>query len=142
MKSNKKNVGMKMTEHDLEELIASKQVRLSHQKERKEKLEKTIENNQNDIEQLKYTLQVMKRNRKRQKPSTFIPHKQIAAFFARISGFFTYLTRRLHRIPNYTWFCLLLTSRFSFESRTRTDGHKLLAPGTVLGYFKRERIEL
>lgn len=142
MKSNKKNVGMKMTEQNIEELIASKQTRLSRQEERKEKLEKTMENNLNDIEQLKYTLQVMKRNRKRQKASTIIPQQQIAAFFARISSFFTYLTRRLHRIPNYTWFCLLLTSRFSFESRTQTPGHKLLTPGTVLGYFKRERIEL
>ena len=136
-----KNHGMNMTEEDLEELITQKEERLARQQVRQEELQRNIDNNRNNIEQLKYTLQKIKQVRKAHRPSTFIPHQQISDFFTRISRLYDHLLHRLHRSFNYTWFCLVINARYCFESRSQTAGRRLLTPGTILTYFKRERGE-
>lgn len=67
------------------------------------------------------------------------PRERIASFFARVSRFFDHLQHRLHRSLNYTWFCLVLCSRYTFQSRLKSVERCCLTPATVLGYFKRER---
>jgi len=103
-----------------------------------------MENTRNDIEQLEYTLAQMERTAKRSRnaaaqPSRFVPRERIASFFARVSRFFDHLQHRLHRSLNYTWFCLVLCSRYTFQSRLKSVERCCLTPATVLGYFKRER---
>lgn len=91
-----------------------------------------------------YTLAQMERTAKRSRnaaaqPSRFVPRERIASFFARVSRFFDHLQHRLHRSLNYTWFCLVLCSRYTFQSRLKSVERCCLTPATVLGYFKRER---
>ena len=139
MKTN--NYGVNMTEKDIEALIAKKEEKLAHQQARMENLKQSIKNSHNDLKQLKYTLQKLKLAGKRKRPVTFIPRHRISDFFARISRLYNHLCRRLHCNLNYTWFCLVLTARYSFESRTQSHSRNVLAPSTVLSYFKRERGE-
>ena len=133
---------MKMTEEDLKMKIAEKKERLVRQQMRKEDLERGIRNNRNDISQLEYTLHKMKYARKKNKPRNLIPHEDIPEFFTRISRLYDYLQHRFHYSFNYTLFCLIVNSRYSFESRSKTAGHRRLSPATVLAYFKRERAEI
>ncbi len=129
-----------MTAQDLEALLARKKERYAGQQERKEKLEQTMQNTRNDIEQLEYTLRQLKRAEKPRKcRSRFIPHERIAAFFSHASRVFNRLLLRLNRTLNYTWFCLVLCSRYTIESRTKRTGHRCLTPATVLSYFKRQK---
>ena len=102
-----------------------------------------MENTRNDIEQLEYTLAQMERTAKRSRnaavqPSRFVPRERIASFFAPcFPFFFDHLQHRLHRSLNYTWFCLVLCSRYTFQSRLKSVERCCLTPATVLGYFKR-----
>lgn len=132
-----KNKGIKMTEADVQALIDAKKERLAKQQERREKLDQTIENTSNDIEQLEYTIHQMKRSR--MKSRRMISGNNISEFFIRINRAFERLQHRLHRTLNYVWFCLVLYARYTFESRNRRPISHCLSPNTVLGYFKRER---
>ncbi|MCO7113377.1 hypothetical protein NIB75_14835 [Bacteroides uniformis] len=116
------NKGINLTAEDLKNRIADRKERYTKQQARREKLEQTMENTRNDIEQLEYTLAQMERAAKRSRnaavqPSRFVPRERIASFFARVSRFFDHLQHRLHRSLNYTWFCLVLCSRYTFQSR-------------------------
>ena len=138
------NKGINLTAEDLKNRIADRKERYTKQQARREKLEQTMENTRNDIEQLEYTLAQMERTAKRSRnaaaqPSRFVPRERIASFFARVSRFFDHLQHRLHRSLNYTWFCLVLCSRYTFQSRLKSVERCCLTPATVLGYFKRER---
>lgn len=142
-----KNIGMNMTAEDVRTQIADKKERYAKQKERREKLEQTMQNTCNDIEQLECTLAQMERAEKASRKSAatrsrFVPRERISDFFARASRFFDRLQHRLHRTLNYTWFCLAICARYTFESRIKRNGHNCLTPATVLGYFKREREDL
>lgn len=131
--------GVNMNEADLGNMIAKREARLVRQKERMEKLEQSIENNTNDIDQLKYALQKLRAIKRKKKSRIFISQQQISSFFTRISHLYDYLRRRFGISPNYTWFCLLINAHYCFESRTKSPGRNLLFPGTILSYFKRER---
>ena len=138
------NKGINLTAEDLKNRIADRKERYTKQQARREKLEQTMETTRNDIEQLEYTLAQMERTAKRSRnaavqPSRFVPRERIASFFARVSRFFDHLQHRLHRSLNYTWFCLVLCSRYTFQSRLKSVERCCLTPATVLGYFKRER---
>ena len=114
------NKGINLTAEDLKNRIADRKERYTKQQARREKLEQTMENTRNDIEQLEYTLAQMERAAKRSRnaavqPSRFVPRERIASFFARVSRFFDHLQHRLHRSLNYTWFCLVLCSRYTFS---------------------------
>lgn len=118
------NKGINLTAEDLKNRIADRKERYTKQQARREKLEQTMENTRNDIEQLEYTLAQMERTAKRSRnaaaqPSRFVPRERIASFFARVSRFFDHLQHRLHRSLNYTWFCLVLCSRYTFQSRLK-----------------------
>lgn len=133
------NKGIHMTEEDIEALLARKEEALAKQQERKEKLDRTIENTTNDIEQLRYTLKAMKHIREKKRKRTFIRRSEVPAFFAFLSCFFDRIQHHLHRMLNNTWFCILVNARFGFESYIRRPYPLWLVPATVLGYFKRER---
>lgn len=117
------NKGINLTAEDLKNRIADRKERYTKQQARREKLEQTMENTRNAAAQ----------------PSRFVPRERIASFFARVSRFFDHLQHRLHRSLNYTWFCLVLCSRYTFQSRLKSVERCCLTPATVLGYFKRER---
>ena len=68
--------------------------------------------------------------------------QDVSTFFTRISHFYDYLKHRLTNPLCYVRFCLILNARYCFESRSKTAGHRLLSPATILGYFKREMGEL
>ena len=100
------NKGINLTAEDLKNRIADRKERYTKQQARREKLEQTMENTRNDIEQLEYTLAQMERAAKRSRnaaaqPSRFVPRERIASFFARVSRFFDHLQHRLHRSLNY-----------------------------------------
>lgn len=122
------NKGINLTAEDLKNRIADRKERYTKQQARREKLEQTMENTRNDIEQLEYTLAQMERTAKRSRNAAAQP-----------SRFFDHLQHRLHRSLNYTWFCLVLCSRYTFQSRLKSVERCCLTPATVLGYFKRER---
>ena len=132
------NKGINLTAEDLKNRIADRKERYAKQQVRREKLEQTMENTRNDIEQLEYTLAQLERTAKRSRnaavqPSRFVPREHIASFFARVSRFFDHLQHRLHRSLNYTWFCLVLCSRYTFQSRLKSVERCCLTPATVLG---------
>lgn len=79
---------------------------------------------------------------KKKRSRSFISRQHVSTFFIRISRLYDYLQHRLHCSFNYTLFCLIVNSRYCFESRTQTVEHKQLSPATVLTYFKRERAEV
>ena len=143
------NKGINLTAEDLKNRIADRKERYTKQQARREKLEQTMENTRNDIEQLEYTLAQMERTAKRSRnaavqPSRFVPRVDgnavaCAQIFDTVSRFFDHLQHRLHRSLNYTWFCLVLCSRYTFQSRLKSVERCCLTPATVLGYFKRER---
>jgi len=144
----KNNQGVNMTKEDIKATIEKERTRLSNQQERMDKLEQTMQNTCHNIEQLEYTLrqlelaesalsQAVPQHRPRK--SRFIPHEHIRNFFAYISRVFDRIQHRLHYTPRYTWFCIVLCSRYTFESGTHHPHHGTLTPATVLGYFKRER---
>lgn len=88
------NKGINLTAEDLKNRIADRKERYTKQQARREKLEQTMENTRNDIEQLEYTLAQMERAAKRSRnaavqPSRFVPRERIASFFARVSRFST-----------------------------------------------------
>ena len=117
------NKGINLTAEDLKNRIADRKERYTKQQARREKLERTAKRSRNAAAQ----------------PSRFVPRERIASFFARVSRFFDHLQHRLHRSLNYTWFCLVLCSRYTFQSRLKSVERCCLTPATVLGYFKRER---
>ena len=136
------NKGINLTAEDLKNRIADRKERYAKQQVRREKLEQTMENTRNDIEQLEYTLAQMERTAKRSRnaaaqPSRFVPRERIASFFARVSRFFDHLQQRQMCIRDR--FCLVLCSRYTFQSRLKSVERCCLTPATVLGYFKRER---
>ena len=138
------NKGINLTAEDLKNRIADRKERYTKQQARREKLEQTMENTRNDIEQLEYTLAQMERaaSAPAMLPYSlpFCPPASVSlASFARVSRFFDHLQHRLHRSLNYTWFCLVLCSRYTFQSRLKSVERCCLTPATVLGYFKRER---
>ena len=133
--TNVKNKGISMKIADIRSLIEDKKNRFAKQQARMEKLEQTMANTCNDIEQLEYTLRQMECAEA--KPRRVISRRRVSDFFIHASEVFDYLQHRLHRTLNYVWFCLVLYARYSFENR-KID-HPLLSPTTVLGYFKRER---
>ena len=55
------NKGINLTAEDLKNRIADRKERYAKQQARREKLEQTMENTRNDIEQLEYTLAQMER---------------------------------------------------------------------------------
>ncbi len=72
------NKGINLTAEDLKNRIADRKERYTKQQARREKLEQTMENTRNDIEQLEYTLAQMERAAKRSRnaavqPSRFVP---------------------------------------------------------------------
>ena len=111
------NKGINLTAEDLKNRIADRKERYTKQ------MERTAKRSRNAAAQ----------------PSRFVPRERIASFFARVSRFFDHLQHRLHRSLNYTWFCLVLCSRYTFQSRLKSVERCCLTPATVLGYFKRER---
>lgn len=137
-----KNRSMNMTEEDIMDMIAKKKERYARQQTRMEDLKRSMNYNHNDIKQLEYTLQKLKQSRKKKRFRSFISRQHVSTFFIRISRLYDYLQHRLHCSFNYTLFCLIVNSRYCFESRTQTVGHKQLSPATVLTYFKRERAEV
>lgn len=132
-----KNKGMKMTESDVQALIDAKKERLAKQQGRRDKLDQTMTNTSNDIEQLEYTLHQMKLSRV--KPRRIIPNKKISEFITQLCLDFERIQHRLHRTLNYAWFCLAFCARYSMENRNPNSTRPYLSPTTVLGYFKRER---
>lgn len=80
--------GIHMTEEDIEALIARKEEALAKQQARKEKLERTMENTCNDLEQLRFTLFQLRRVRKKKRPRTLVRRSEVAAFFIHLSAFF------------------------------------------------------
>lgn len=130
-----KNKGIQMSVADVEERLEVLKIRRKKQIERKEKLERTMQNTSNDIEQLEHTLKEMKRAA----APRIIPHDRVPAFITYATRVFDYLQHRLHRPLNYIWFCLTLCSRYLLESRTKRPGHRYLTPSSVLGYFKKEK---
>ena len=139
---SRKNYGMKMTEEDIKAKITENKQRLVRQQERAKKLKESMERNRTDIKQLEYTLQKIKPSRLKNKPLNFIKRQDVSTFFTRISHFYDYLKHRLTNPLCYVRFCLILNARYCFESRSKTAGHRLLSPATILGYFKREMWEL
>ena len=133
------NKGIHMTEEDIEALLARKEEALAKQQERKEKLDRTMENTRADLEQLRYTLLGLKRIRSRKRPRTLVRRTSVSDCFTRLSCLLDRMQHRLHRLLNNTWFCILVNARYAFESRTQCTPHRMLTASTVLGYFKRER---
>ena len=88
------NKGINLTAEDLKNRIADRKERYTKQQARREKLEQTMENTRNDIEQLEYTLAQMERAAKRLPQCSpyslpvLSPRERIASFFARVSRFF------------------------------------------------------
>lgn len=144
MKTKKsQNKGINMTTEDVRAKIAQKKEQHAKQQARKEKLEQTMQNTSQDIEQLEHTLaqlELAETSPTRRKPR-FIPRDGISSFFSHASRVFDRLQHRLRRTLNYTWFCLVLCSRYVMESRCKNPRRRYLTPATVLGYFKREREE-
>ena len=135
------NKGINLTAEDLKNRIADRKERYTKQQARREKLEQTMENTRNDIEQLEYTLAQMERTAKRSRnaaaqPSRFVPRERIASFFARVSRFFDHLQHRLHRSLNYTWFCLVLCSRYTFSEPPEKRGTLLSYTGHGAGVLQ------
>ena len=126
-----------MTTEDVRILIEEKKERLVRQQERRERLEQTMQNTRDDIEQLEYTLTQMERAEK--ETPRFIANDQLQAFIVRILCFYNGLQHRLHRRLNYVWFCLVVSSRYHIESRVHVPGKRRLTACTILNYFKRER---
>lgn len=138
MKSSKvKNRGIKMATEDVRILIEEKKERLARQQERRERLEQTIQNTRDDIEQLEYTLMQMERAEK--EAPRFIPNNKLQAFFTHVLCVYNWLQHRLHRSLNYIWFCLVISSRYHIESHIYAPGKRKLAACTILSYFKQER---
>lgn len=128
-----------MEVEDLEALIARKEEALAKQQERREQLERTMENTRNDLEQLKFTLKALRHVRRKKRARTLVRRADIPGFFVRLSRLFDRIQHRLRRMLNNTWFCILVNARYAFESRTLCATRSRLTAGTVLSYFKRER---
>lgn len=151
-----KSKGINMSVEDVEARLEDKKRRHLRQVERMQKLEQTMQNTNNDIEQLEHTLREMKRaaaiaknterdtatETKRKRRPRIIPHDRVPAFITYATHVFDYLQHRLRRTLNYVWFCLSLCSRYLLESRTKRPGHRYLTPNTILGYFKKEKEDM
>ena len=78
------NKGINLTAEDLKNRIADRKETICQAKQaRREKLEQTMENTRNDIEQLEYTLAQMERTAKRSRnaaaqPSPFCPPASVS----------------------------------------------------------------
>lgn len=131
-----RNKGMKMNTTDVRELLEKKKERLAKQQLRRAKLEQTMTNTQNDIEQLEYTLQQMERAEA--VPPKRISGHQALSFFERAVGIYQYFQHHFHRTLNYSWFCLAIGARYAVESHRHTSAQRILSPCTILNYFKRE----
>lgn len=127
--------GMNLTIEDIGFIITDKKESYIKQQYYMEKLELTMRNTRHDLDQLEYTLAQLRQKRT---PRT-IAHARIPDFFAHASRVYDRIQSRLHHPMNYTWFCLVLCHRYRFESRYHRPERRYLTPGTVLGYFKKER---
>lgn len=131
-----KNKGINMNVDDVRSMLEKKRERLSKQQVRKEKLEQTMTNTLNDIEQLEYTLQQMERAEKI--PPKEIPSEKTLSFFTSVIRVYEYIQHHSHRCLNYVWFCLVVKSRYNIESHIHASGRRILSSCTILNYFKRE----
>lgn len=131
---------MKLTKQSLEAKLNRKRKQLASQQARYEELENTIQNTENDIEQLECALRELEKTQEGKHERRIIPNDQIKNFFARISQLFDDLQRRWHRQLNYKTVCMVIYARYQFRSRVRDPERQYLSPATVLSYFKHERV--
>ena len=147
MTTKRKNKGVNMKSGDVKSLIADKKKLLVRQEMRLQKLQESMERNKNTIEQLEYTSQHLEKSerqqlntseRKARKPRVVL-HRNTEDFVEYLSRLFDRIQSRFNYHLNYTYFCLVVSTRYWVESRFHLPERKYLSPATLLGYFKRER---
>ena len=95
---------------------------------RQERLNRTMQNTKDDIDQLIYALHELEEAEKGNHKRHTIPYNEVFSFFTRIC-----------RLFDYRLTCLVIHAHYRFRSRTRAPGREYLSPGTILTYFKHER---
>ena len=130
---------MKQAIDELKRSLLSKKEHRAKQQERMERLQTTIQNTENDIQQIEYTLHRIEDAGKNSRARKIIPYADITDFFIRITRIFERVQHRLRHGLNYRIACMLIYGRYHIKSRTRLPGKEYLRFETVLTYFKRER---
>ena len=125
---------MKQKNKFIKERLKHKQEQLSMQ----ERLNRTMQNTKDDIDQLIYALHELEEAEKGNHKRHTIPYNEVFSFFTRICRLFDYLQHRCHKYFNYRLTCLVIHAHYRFRSRTRAPGREYLSPGTILTYFKHE----
>lgn len=129
---------MKQKNKFIKERLKHKQKQLSMQAIRQERLNRTMQNTKDDIDQLIYALHELEEAEKGNHKRHTIPYNEVFSFFTRICRLFDYLQHRCHKYFNYRLTCLVIHAHYRFRSRTRAPGREYLSPGTILTYFKHE----
>ena len=130
---------MKQVLNELNQYLKLKKEHRAKQQDRLKRLQKTIQNTENDIQQIEYTLHQIEDARKNSRARKIVPNTQITDFFIRITQIFERVQHRLHHGLNYRIACMLIYGRYHIKSRTHLPGKEYLRFETVLTYFKRER---
>ncbi|WP_044269257.1 hypothetical protein [Bacteroides timonensis] len=128
-----------ITKKTLEERLERTRQRYARQQERLEMLQRSMQNNEENIIQMEYALEMMERVCKQHRRHRVISNAEVEEFFIHASNVYDRLQHRLHMHLNYTYFCCVISSRYLFESRLHTPNRRFISPATVLSYFKRER---
>lgn len=124
----------------LEERLERTRQRYARQQERLEILQSSMRNNEENIRQMEYALNMIDRVSKQRRRHRVIPRAEVQEFFIYASRVYDRIQRRLRLSHlNYTYFCIVISSRYLFESRLQTPNHRFISPLTVISYFKRER---
>lgn len=119
--------------------LEEKKEQYNRQVERAEEIALSMQKTNDEMNQLKYTLEVMERIEKADRKRRVIRHEDIRKFMADIKEEYDYLLRRFHLPLTYQLACEVIYARYLIESRTRTPGHEYLSYETILTYFKQER---
>lgn len=124
----------------LKEHLQRKREQHIHQEEKLEQMKCTIQNTEEEIEQLEYALSEMEHMENTEREPRIVPNDKVKEAFAYFCRVFDYLQRRLRLSFHYKLVCEILFSRYKFRSRSHIPGREYLSFATVLTYFKRERV--
>lgn len=129
-----------VTRKQLEERLERTRQRYVRQQERLENLQSSMRNNEENIRQMEYALNMIEHVGKQHRRHRIIPREKVQEFFIHASRVYDRIQHRLHISHlNYTYFCIVISSRYLFESRLHTPNHRFISPATVISYFKKER---
>ena len=129
-----------VTKKQLEERLERARQRYACQQERLETLLLSMQNNEDNIRQMEYVLNMIDRIGKQHRRHRIIPRVEVEEFFIYASRVYDRLQHHLHlHHLNYTYFCTVISSRYLFESRLHPPNHRFISPATVISYFKKER---